>query len=592
VHSRLPDAQINGHAYTHVTTWVADWPISETVGARVIQDLAGWSKVLELMPTAMFVRDASHRWVFVNRIGCEYFGVTPDDVLGKTDADLFPPEQAERFAHGDDAALRGHEVIETEEAVHDRLGRARTLLTRKTCIELDGKPHVLASVTDISELRETEAHVRWLACHDALTGLSNRTALFSRLDAAVARAAEGTARSALFYLDLDGFKKVNDTYGHLAGDELLTQFGQRLRGAVGLNDVVARIGGDEFAVLLEDSGDLDVDGMAETILSLAATPFDVLAAKAFVGTSIGVVTLGREAVASGEMARKADSALYEAKKRRNRYTIYTDALDASLAHRREVETALEHALDSGEGLSLHYQPLVRAVDGTVIGLEALARWRHPTLGVVPPVQFVAVAEETGLIGRLGEWVLRTACARMRGVDDLFIAVNVSAVQLRDDRFADTVMGILAETRLPARRLELEITETAIVNADGGAVRLLKRLRKAGVRISLDDFGTGYSSLTLLKDLDVDKVKIDRSFVQMAPLAEDSAAIVRAVSNLGAALGLCVVAEGVETEAQRQFLRDAGCDELQGYLFSAAVPEDRIERVTGLLPLVPALHSAG
>lgn len=592
MHSRLPDAQINGHAYTHVTTWVADWPISETVGARVIQDLAGWSKVLELMPTAMFVRDASHRWVFVNRIGCEYFGVTPDDVLGKTDADLFPPEQAERFAHGDDAALRGHEVIETEEAVHDRLGRARTLLTRKTCIELDGKPHVLASVTDISELRETEAHVRWLACHDALTGLSNRTALFSRLDAAVARAAEGTARSALFYLDLDGFKKVNDTYGHLAGDELLTQFGQRLRGAVGLNDVVARIGGDEFAVLLEDSGDLDVDGMAETILSLAATPFDVLAAKAFVGTSIGVVTLGREAVASGEMARKADSALYEAKKRRNRYTIYTDALDASLAHRREVETALEHALDSGEGLSLHYQPLVRAVDGTVIGLEALARWRHPTLGVVPPVQFVAVAEETGLIGRLGEWVLRTACARMRGVDDLFIAVNVSAVQLRDDRFADTVMGILAETRLPARRLELEITETAIVNADGGAVRLLKRLRKAGVRISLDDFGTGYSSLTLLKDLDVDKVKIDRSFVQMAPLAEDSAAIVRAVSNLGAALGLCVVAEGVETEAQRQFLRDAGCDELQGYLFSAAVPEDRIERVTGLLPPVPALHSAG
>ncbi|QDE40001.1 EAL domain-containing protein [Luteibacter pinisoli] len=558
----------------------------------MIQDLAGWSKVLELMPTAMFVRDASHRWVFVNRIGCEYFGVTPDDVLGKTDADLFPPEQAERFAHGDDAALRGHEVIETEEAVHDRLGRARTLLTRKTCIELDGKPHVLASVTDISELRETEAHVRWLACHDALTGLSNRTALFSRLDAAVARAAEGTARSALFYLDLDGFKKVNDTYGHLAGDELLTQFGQRLRGAVGLNDVVARIGGDEFAVLLEDSGDLDVDGMAETILSLAATPFDVLAAKAFVGTSIGVVTLGREAVASGEMARKADSALYEAKKRRNRYTIYTDALDASLAHRREVETALEHALDSGEGLSLHYQPLVRAVDGTVIGLEALARWRHPTLGVVPPVQFVAVAEETGLIGRLGEWVLRTACARMRGVDDLFIAVNVSAVQLRDDRFADTVMGILAETRLPARRLELEITETAIVNADGGAVRLLKRLRKAGVRISLDDFGTGYSSLTLLKDLDVDKVKIDRSFVQMAPLAEDSAAIVRAVSNLGAALGLCVVAEGVETEAQRQFLRDAGCDELQGYLFSAAVPEDRIERVTGLLPPVPALHSAG
>lgn len=281
----------------------------------------------------------------------------------------------------------------------------------------------------------------------------------------MARAAEGTAQAALYYLDLDGFKKVNDTFGHLVGDELLVQFGQRLRHAVGGNDVVARIGGDEFAVLAEDSGDLDMDGLAEKMLTLAAIPFDVLSARAFVGTSVGVVPLGRDAVASGEMARKADSALYEAKKRRNRYVIYTDALDASLAHRREVEVALEEALQSGEGLSCHYQPMVRASDGKVIGLEALARWRHPKLGVVTPVQFVAVAEETGLIGRLGEWVLRTACSRMAAVDDLFIAVNVSAVQLRDDRFADTVMKVLADTRLPPRRLELEITETAIVNAD-------------------------------------------------------------------------------------------------------------------------------
>jgi diguanylate cyclase (GGDEF)-like protein/PAS domain S-box-containing protein len=558
----------------------------------VIQDLAGWSKVLELMPTAMFVRDAAHRWVFVNRIGCEYFGIQPGDVVGKKDADLFPPDQAARFGRGDDAVLRGHEIIESEEAVYDLLGRSRTLLTRKTCIELDGDPHVLASVTDITELRESEAHVRWLACHDALTGLSNRTALFSRLDATVGRAGEGTGGAVLYYLDLDGFKKINDTYGHLVGDELLVQFGQRLRHAVSVNDVVARIGGDEFAVLVEDGGDLDLDGVAEAMLTLAATPFDVMAAKAFIGTSIGVVRIDKEAVSSGEMARKADSALYEAKKARNRYTVYTDALDASLAHRREVEQALEEAMRTGEGLSCHYQPLVRATDGKVVGLEALARWRHPKLGVVPPVQFVAVAEETGLIGRLGEWVLRTACSRMQGMDDLYIAVNVSAVQLRDDRFADTVFAILAETHLPPRRLELEITETAIVHADGAATRLLKRLRRAGVRISLDDFGTGYSSLTLLKDLDVDKVKIDRSFVQMAPLAEDSAAIVRAVANLGSALGLCVVAEGVETEAQRQFLRDAGCDELQGYLFSAAVPEDRIERVAGILPPPLLVHSAG
>lgn len=558
----------------------------------MIHDLAGWSKVLELMPTAMFVRDTVHRWVLVNRIACEYFGIRADEVIGRKDSELFPPDQAARFAAGDDAVLRSHEVVETEEAVTDLQGRVRTLLTRKTCIELAGAPHVLASVTDITELRESEAHVRWLACHDALTGLSNRTALFSRLDAAIARAAGGGAKAALFYLDLDGFKRVNDTYGHLAGDELLVQFGTRLRNLVGSSDTVARIGGDEFALLVEDGGSLDVEGLAEKILVLANMPFDVPANTAFIGTSVGVVPIDGDSVAAGEMARKADSALYEAKRARNRHVIYTDELDNALAHRREVEAALREALRTGDGLDCYYQPLVRVSDGKVVGFEALARWRHARLGTVPPVQFIGVAEETGLIGALGEFILRTACMRLASIPDVFVAVNVSAVQLRDDRFATMVLNALTESGLPAQRLELEITETAIVNADSATVRLLKNLRRTGVRISLDDFGTGYSSLTLLKDLDVDKVKIDRSFVQMAPTADDSAAIVRAVSNLGAALGLCVVAEGVETEQQRVFLREAGCDELQGYLFSAAVPEEGIERVLGFFPEAERVYSAG
>ena len=546
----------------------------------MIHDLRTWSKVLELMPTAMFVRDALHRWVYVNRMGCEYFGIASADVVGKRDLDLFPPDQAARFAAGDDAVLRGHEVVETEETVADTSGRQRTLLTRKSCIDLDGEPHVLASVTDITELRESEAHVRWLACHDALTGLANRTALFSKLDKAIAQAAGGGKPSVLFYLDLDGFKRVNDTYGHLAGDELLVQFGARLRGAVRAEDTVARIGGDEFALLVEEAEGLDVEALAEHVLLLASEPFDVPAYAALLGTSVGVVPIDIDAVAAGEMARKADSALYEAKKARNRWVLYDDALDAAIAHRREVELALRETLHTGEGFSCHYQPLVRASDGKIVGVEALARWNHPRLGSVPPVQFVAVAEETGLIGPLGEWVLRTACKRIAPMGDLFVAVNVSAVQLRDDRFARVVLGALTDAGLPPERLELEITETAIVNADAATVRLLKQLRRTGVRISLDDFGTGYSSLTLLKDLDVDKVKIDRSFVQMAPTADDSAAIVRAVSNLGAALGLSVVAEGVETEQQLAFLREAGCDELQGYLFSEAVPGEGLERVVG------------
>ncbi len=553
-------------------------------------DLQGWSTVLELMPTAMFVRDARHRWVLVNRMGYAYFGLGPDDVLGRTDDELFPPEQAARMAAGDEAVLRSHEVVESEESMTDPQGRVRTLITRKTCIELDGQPHVLASITDITELRESEAYVRWLACHDALTGLSNRTALFGRIEAAIAKAAAGGERSALFYLDLDGFKKVNDTWGHLAGDELLMQFAVRLRDAVDPSDTVARIGGDEFAVLVEERDGFDAAALAATFLALAGKPFGVLSTTAFIGTSVGVITIDREAVAAGELARKADSALYEAKKKRNRYVLYNDELDAALEHRRDVERLLDDALVSGEGLSCHYQPMVRASDGKLIGLEALARWQHPRLGEIPPVQFIPVAEETGLIDRLGEWMLRTACARVARLPDLFVAVNVSAVQLRDDNFAAMVLRVLRESGLPAQRLELEITESAIVHADGLAVSLLRQLRGVGVRVSLDDFGTGYSSLTLLKDLDVDKVKIDRSFVQMAPTAGDSAAIVRAVSNLGAALGLCVVAEGVETEQQRAFLCEAGCDELQGYLFSPAVPEDGIEHMAQSFPAPAAVLS--
>ena len=318
----------------------------------MVHDLGTWSKVLELMPTAMFVRDAAHRWVFVNRIGCESFGVSAADVLGKRDDELFAPDQAARFAAGDEAVLRSHEIMETEETVTDAQGRVRTLLTRKACIDLDGLPHVLAAVTDITELRETEAQVRWLACHDALTGLANRTALFGKLDAAIGRAAGGGGTAVLFYLDLDGFKRVNDAYGHHAGDELLMEFGARLRGLVRATDTVARIGGDEFAVLVEDAAELDVQALAERMLMLASMPFDVTSSKAFIGTSVGIVPVDARAVASGEMARKADSALYEAKRGRNRYVVYTDELDSALAHRRGVELALREALRTGEGLEI------------------------------------------------------------------------------------------------------------------------------------------------------------------------------------------------------------------------------------------------
>lgn len=429
------------------------------------------------------------------------------------------------------------------------------------------------------ELQASEAHAQHLAFHDTLTGLPNRALLNDRVDQALI-AARRDKPATLLLLDLDRFKHVNDTFGHAAGDSLIREFAARLVSLVRESDTVARLGGDEFAILLPGVGDTDdAAALCDRILDAAQRPFAVTGGQAFVGVSIGVAIAPDAGVDRTEIMRKADIALYRAKADgRDCRRLFTPEMDATVRLRGSIEEDLRAALANGRELEVHYQPEVAGPGSPIIGLEALVRWHHPTRGLVSPDQFIPIAEETGLIGQLDDWVLREACAASRRWPDLFIAVNLSPVQFRSSEFAQRVIDIVRSSGANPRSIEIEVTESVLLDNDDVVREGLTQLRDAGFRIALDDFGTGYSSLSYLRQFKVDKIKIDRSFVQHLGQAVDSAAIVTAMVNLGHAMGLTVTAEGVETNDQRHFLAKTGCDVLQGFLFAHALPADEIGKL--------------
>jgi diguanylate cyclase (GGDEF)-like protein len=412
-----------------------------------------------------------------------------------------------------------------------------------------------------------------------LTGLPNRALFDDRLDQALARTQRGEKVSVLM-LDLDRFKHVNDTLGHHAGDSLIRELAGRLSRLLRSSDTVARLGGDEFAIVQTGIGDNDdVEALCARILAAVREPFDILGHQAFVGASIGVALAPDAGFDRVEIMRKADIALYRAKAEgRGCYRTFTAEMDETVKVRGTIEEELRAALAAGEGLEVAYQPQVAGAGKPIVGLEALVRWRHPTRGMILPDQFIPVAEQTGLISQVGDWVLRDACATSRRWPNLFISVNLSPVQFRVDGFAERMIEIARETGADPRRIELEITEGVLLDDGGHAAETLRSLRAAGFRIALDDFGTGYSSLGYLHRYEVDKIKIDRSFVSSLGKEESATAIVNAIVALGQALDLTVTAEGVETTEQESFLRKAGCDELQGYRYSKAVPKEQIARL--------------
>lgn len=425
----------------------------------------------------------------------------------------------------------------------------------------------------LQALRASEAQAQHLAFHDTLTGLANRALFEDRLDHALAAVRRGGQAVALFYLDLDRFKSVNDTLGHPAGDMLIRQVAGRLKAFTRETDTVARLGGDEFAIIQADGA---TTAAAEILcLRLVETmcePFDLEGVRVSVGVSIGVAVAPVHGLDRIELSRKADIALYEAKANgRGRYVLFTEAMDASIKHRQAIERDLREALAAGGQLELHFQPIHDARSCAPVGAEALVRWRHPREGMLSPVTFIPIAEECGLIEPLGEWVLREACLAARQADVPIVSVNVSAVQLRNAGFADRVRTIIAAAGLEPQRLELEITETSFVENELICQGNVAALRGQGIRIALDDFGTGYSSLNHLRNFDVDRLKVDRSFVSAIDPRQGGSAIIQAIVDLADARGIVVTAEGVETAEQAEWLARIGCDALQGYLLSRPMP---------------------
>jgi diguanylate cyclase (GGDEF)-like protein len=437
----------------------------------------------------------------------------------------------------------------------------------------------VSTYEDITERRRSEARIAYMATHDPLTDLPNRTSLRDRLAHLLAAAAkedaDGSERlTALLLLDLDRFKEVNDTLGHGAGDGLLRMVAERLRNLVGEDALVARLGGDEFAILHSAERADEVASLAQRIIDALITPYDLEGHQANVGASIGISlapTHGRDPEA---LLKFADLALYRAKAQgRGGFAFFEFGMTASARHRRALELELREALVLGQ-FEVHYQALVNLKTRLVSGAEALIRWRHPVRGIVAPGEFIPIAEEVGLIVPIGEWVMRQACrdaARWR--DGARVAVNMSAVQFRNDHLAEMVVSALAAGGLPPHRLELEITESVLLEETELTLRTLHRLRGLGVRVSLDDFGTGYSSLSYLRSFPFDKIKIDRSFVQEVAASGNGAAIVRAIASLGAGFGMETTAEGVETAEQLELIEREGCTEAQGYYFSVPCPAD-------------------
>ncbi|RUY99042.1 EAL domain-containing protein, partial [Mesorhizobium sp. M7A.F.Ca.CA.002.15.1.1] len=431
---------------------------------------------------------------------------------------------------------------------------------------------------DVTERRRTEERMTHLAHHDTLTGLPNRSMFRERLDLAL----EDTAATplAIFSLDLDRFKAVNDTWGHPAGDWLLKTVAERLQRCLhNENDVVARFGGDEFVIIqFNFKGIANAEKLAKRIVETIGKPFRDKSREMHIGISLGIAVFPDDGGDADTLLRNADTALYRAKSEgRNLYRFFEPGMDAMVQARRALEVDLGTALSRQE-FDLDFQPIMNIASGEIVGAEALMRWHSPERGMVAPDSFIPVAEETGLIVPLGEWALRKACtAAARWPAGLRVAVNVSAVQLKSGSFARSVISALAFSGVPAGRLELEITETVLMDESEVVLRTLRQLRELGIRIALDDFGTGYSSLGYLRRFPVDKIKIDRSFIHDLG-NRDTAAIVRTVIGLGAELGITVTAEGVETEVQLDILRSNGCTEAQGFLIGAPSQAAEIQRL--------------
>jgi diguanylate cyclase (GGDEF)-like protein len=433
------------------------------------------------------------------------------------------------------------------------------------------------SIVDlVAELEAREADAQHQALHDALTGLANRALLEDRLGQALHRHRRSGEQVALLMLDLDHFKQVNDTLGHPAGDELVRQVGSRLRVLLRDTDTVARIGGDEFAIVqARPKGEADVRRLCERIIETIREPFQLGEREARVGVSIGAVFASEDASTATELLRQADITMYRAKSAgRDCYRMFTEAMDADVQRRDQIEAGLRVELENGTGPVLHFQPVIDA-SGELVGFEGLMRWTHSALGPVSPSELIPVAEESGLIDELGRRLIAHACAVARRWPDLRVAINVSPTQFRTSDFAGKLKRLVESQGVLCEQIELEITEAIFIHDPALCEAAIEELRAAGFRLCLDDFGTGYSSLNCLRRFGIDKIKLDRSFIDAAA-RDQSIAMVRAAVTLGHAMDLEVVAEGIASEEEEQIALEAGCDGVQGYFYAHPMPLEQLD----------------
>lgn len=542
--------------------------------AREIEDL------YDQAPCGYHSVDQDGLFLRMNATELQWLGYAREEVIGRLRMqDLLTPASRQVFDVSFPQFRKTGFVRDLELDLQRRDGTVLTVLLSATAIfDADGR-FVMSRSTlyDISERKAAAAQIEFLAQHDALTELPNRVLVEDRLGQAVAYADRVGSKLALLFIDLDNFKTVNDSLSHAVGDALLKAVAVRLRESVRQSDTVSRHGGDEFVILLVDIGGTEgAVAVANKIIGSLAEPFLIDAHEVSISVSVGVVMYPDDGRSFDVLIRRADIAMYQAKEAgRNTFRFFDAAMNVDASERLELRNALRRALDQGEFV-LHYQPQIRLSDGRVVGAEALIRWQHPERGLVPPGRFIDVAEDSGLIVPIGEWVLARACEEAAGwaragLDDLVVAVNLSAVQFRRGNLEQTVVAALSASGLDPELLELELTESILIRDDESVPLTIQRLKSLGVKVSVDDFGTGYSSLAYLKRFAIDKLKIDQSFVRKLASERDDAAIVRAIIQIARSLGLGTVAEGVEDEQTVSFLRLHRCDEAQGYFFARPMP---------------------
>lgn len=545
-------------------------------------------QIIDTTPVMIIATDRNGKILFINNYQSAMLGEETDLLVGRSISDIFEPLLAEREKRRNALIIEGAQSIPNYEEVYVSDGVQLTFHCNKSpLLNKDGQViGVLTSAVDITARKFAEEHRAHLALHDLLTGLPNRALLAEHMRQTIDECLAGGGKAALLLVDLDRFKVINDTRGHQAGDTLLRQVSERISGALDANELAARIGGDEFAIILRDVASVeDVSNKCHNLLAQIGKAYAIGDSDQLIGASIGVAMIPDDGNSPDELLRLADLAMYEAKSSgRNRHCFFSPKLNQIAQFNAGVEADLRRAIENDE-LFLEYQPIVEAQNGAYAGLEALLRWQHPTRGRLMPNDFMRVANDSGLIDRIGQWVIDAVCRQIsefgkEGIVLPHIAINVSPRQFHAGKLCEEILAKISQYNVDPGQIVVEITEELLLDQSSQLMDQLRSLRLHGIELSIDDFGTGYSSLQYLRDLPANRLKIDQTFVARIEHSATDRAIISTIGHLAHALNMRVVAEGVETEAQRMLLRASGCDELQGYLFGRSLSAEHLRSIFG------------